>query len=355
MKIRLTHVCFLAMLFTGCREPVEHLERLSVISSAKQWMIEIQVDALERHYDPRISTDLPQKTVSYTRGSDKSGTLEAAGGIGGLLARTESSGSETTHNYYHCDLGGNITALFSSDEKIVAHYIYDPFGNTIRASGPLAEGNTLRFSSKEYDPRSNLYYYGYRFYDPNLQRWLNRDPIGEEGGLNLNAFVFNNPILWIDPFGLLVEVLTMDRAGFAGSNTPPGSGGSSFGHTAININGTTYSFGPAGWYVGPTDEYLKRNQFRKCWGQVLKVSEETEKRIKEELDKRVKENKPYSKLVNTCTQAIQNALRDATGGPLDDKGWPQCGSNNGPTPFEFRRDLRQEGKVEKENIYPKVK
>jgi uncharacterized protein RhaS with RHS repeats len=46
-----------------------------------------------------------------------------------------------------------------------------------------------------------MYYYGFRFYDPTLQRWLNRDPIFESGGINLYGFVGNNPMMFVDPFG----------------------------------------------------------------------------------------------------------------------------------------------------------
>jgi integrase/recombinase XerD len=49
---------------------------------------------------------------------------------------------------------------------------------------------------------ASLVYYGYRFYDPNTGRWPSRDPIGEEGGLNLYGFVGNNSISWVDAFGL---------------------------------------------------------------------------------------------------------------------------------------------------------
>lgn len=68
--------------------------------------------------------------------------------------------------------------------------------------GPLATVNTYRFSSKEVDLRTGQYYYGYRYYEPNLQRWLNQDPIEEQGGINLYAYVGNNPINTIDPSGL---------------------------------------------------------------------------------------------------------------------------------------------------------
>jgi RHS repeat-associated protein len=58
------------------------------------------------------------------------------------------------------------------------------------------------FSGKEYHASSVLFYYGLRWYDPNLQRWINRDPIGEWGGINLYQFVDNDPIDEVDPEGL---------------------------------------------------------------------------------------------------------------------------------------------------------
>jgi RHS repeat-associated protein len=141
--------------------------------------------------------------VSYTLGPDLSGTLEGAGGIGGLLARSDqySSGNPTRHNYYHADGGGNITYMVNSSQGLAASYRYDPFGNTVSSSGTLAPFNLYRFSSKEVHANSGMYHYLYRFYDPKLQRWLNRDPLGEEGGINLYGFVANDPVGYIDPYG----------------------------------------------------------------------------------------------------------------------------------------------------------
>jgi RHS repeat-associated protein len=143
-------------------------------------------------------------TVSYTRGIDLSATLEGAGGIGGLLARSDgySAGNWTDHNYYHADGNGNITYLVNASQTLAASYRYDPFGNTISSSGSLAAANVYRFSSKECHVNSGMYYYLYRFYDPNLQRWINRDPSGEDGGLNLYAYVGNILVNEIDPLGL---------------------------------------------------------------------------------------------------------------------------------------------------------
>jgi RHS repeat-associated protein len=136
-------------------------------------------------------------TVNYTRGLDLSGSLEGAGGIGGLLGRSDGS----THTHYHSDGNGNITMLLNSAQSSVASYKYDPYGNTITSSGTLATANPFRFSSKLFHSDSALYYYGYRWYAPNLQRWLNRDPIEEEGGINLYCFVLNRPTQGVDAFG----------------------------------------------------------------------------------------------------------------------------------------------------------
>jgi RHS repeat-associated protein len=132
--------------------------------------------------------------------------LEEAGGIGGLLARTDAGiligGSSSAHSYYHADGNGNVTCLISTNQIVVAKYLYDPFGNILSKSGSLAEVNLYRFSGKECHVNSGLIYYLYRFYDPSLQRWLNRDPISEQGGIDLYRFVGNNPINEIDPYGL---------------------------------------------------------------------------------------------------------------------------------------------------------
>ena len=111
--------------------------------------------------------------------------------------------------------------LINTNQAVMAKYHYDPFGNTLSMSGLLAEANTYRFSSKEFHANSGLYYYGYRFYDPNLQRWPNRDPLGEVGfqellgateatqygvligeGSNLYVYVHNNPVSNTDVHGL---------------------------------------------------------------------------------------------------------------------------------------------------------
>lgn len=146
-----------------------------------------------------------QPRVTYTRGPDLSGDLDQAGGIGGLLAMTLHTPDDPRHYYYHADGSGNVTALVDSRHNVVARYRYDPFGNLQGLAGPLAEANRIRFSSKEFHSPSGLSYFGFRFYDPNLQRWINQDPVEENGGLNLTRFVQNSPLGLVDPYGLYIH------------------------------------------------------------------------------------------------------------------------------------------------------
>jgi RHS repeat-associated protein len=154
----------------------------------------------------RDGNNLP--LVTYTRGKDLSGSLEGAGGIGGLLARTDhlrfAIGDPSAHAYYHCDGNGNITCLINARQAIVARYLYDPYGGILSQSGPLADANLYRFSSKEFHVASGLVYYLYRFYEPSLQRWINRDPIGEDGGYKLYSFTGNTPLAGVDAYGLTI-------------------------------------------------------------------------------------------------------------------------------------------------------
>jgi RHS repeat-associated protein len=143
-------------------------------------------------------------TVSYTRGKDLSGGRQGAGGIGGLLAYSSTS---TGDHYYHSDALGNVTAMVNVNGALSASYEYDPYGNLLGAAGPMAGLNNYRFSSKELHQNSGLYAYGYRFYEPGFQRWLNRDPVGIRGGVNGYAFVGNKSMRFVDPFGLC-NVLT---------------------------------------------------------------------------------------------------------------------------------------------------
>ena len=136
-------------------------------------------------------------TIRYCWGKDLSGTLQGAGGIGGLLYLAIDG---TTYVPLY-DNNGNVTRYCDANGAVVASYAYDAFGRTIAQSGPLADVFRHRFSTKHLDSGTGLYYYGYRFYVPSLMRWLNRDPIREDGGVNLYGFCGNSPICRYDKYG----------------------------------------------------------------------------------------------------------------------------------------------------------
>ncbi len=142
----------------------------------------------------RDSNNVPILTL--TRGTDLNKTLQGAGGIGGLLAMTTSNG---TSFFYHSDGSGNVTALMDASQNVVQRRMYDAFGRTIRLTGGSI--NPFWFSSQLHDEDTDYYFYKYRIYAPSLQRWLNQDPIGERGGINLYEFVQNSPENRVDPFG----------------------------------------------------------------------------------------------------------------------------------------------------------
>ena len=86
---------------------------------------------------------------------------------------------------YHSDGNGNVTCLIYTNQTFAAKYEYDPYGTILSQSGSLSDANLYRFSSKEYHTPSGLICYLYRYYEPNLQRWLNGDPLAEKGFENI--------------------------------------------------------------------------------------------------------------------------------------------------------------------------
>jgi RHS repeat-associated protein len=165
----------------------------------------------------RDANNLP--TLTLTRGRDLSGSLQGAGGIGGLLAMMENLAANSQHSYYHADGNGNVTCLITTNQIMVAKALFDPFGNFLLLSGPKAAVNFYWFSSKPIHWPSGKYDFLYRWYAPQLQRWPNRDPIQERGGVNLYGFVMNQPLRFMDRWGLASTPDGVDWGG-QGSKVP---------------------------------------------------------------------------------------------------------------------------------------
>lgn len=156
--------------------------------------------------DYQLQTSNLQLQTTYTWGQDLSGSMQGAGGVGGLLAVNEftiQNSTFTIQGFYPAyDGNGNISEYLDSTGTTVAHYEYDSFGNTTVSGGSKASDFEHKFSTKPQDAETGLYYYGYRYYDPVTGRWPSRDPIEEMGGVNLYGFVNNNVVIGWDFLGL---------------------------------------------------------------------------------------------------------------------------------------------------------
>ena len=142
---------------------------------------------------------------TYVWGLDLSGSLQGAGGVGGLLAVYDSStiNNQPSTHFVAYDGNGNVAIVVkATDATASGNYEYGPFGEVLRATGPMAKTNPFRFSTKYQDDETDLLYYGYRYYNASTGRWTSKDPIDEYGGLNLYGFSENDGINKVDVAGL---------------------------------------------------------------------------------------------------------------------------------------------------------
>jgi RHS repeat-associated protein len=114
--------------------------------------------------------------------------------------------------------GDGVAAADSPDVKAVPRCGYGPFGEVIRATGPMARANPSRLSTKCQDGESELLHYGYRYYNASTGRWLSRDPLEEQGSLNLYGFARNDCIRNFDRDG---RELGLWYCPFCGAVNPP--------------------------------------------------------------------------------------------------------------------------------------
>jgi RHS repeat-associated protein len=102
--------------------------------------------------------------------------------------------------FYQADGLGSIAALTDTTGSPAATYVYDSFGNLTTQAGQLT--SPFRYTAREFDSETGLYYYRARYYDPSTGRFFSEDPTGFQGGINYFRYVGNDPADETDPSGL---------------------------------------------------------------------------------------------------------------------------------------------------------
>ena len=153
----------------------------NILTKTKQFVRLGLVELQQRNADNRI-----EQEYAWHPG--------APGGVGGLLlAKTANNHYEYIYNQL-----GSVQKVLDKSGEVVADYQYTPYG---QVSGSNFSQQPFGYSTKRSDFASGLVYFGYRFYAPEQRRWLNRDPLHEQGGINLYAYVNGDPLGYIDPTG----------------------------------------------------------------------------------------------------------------------------------------------------------
>ena len=160
-------------------------------------------------YDPfgrRIYKSSSSATSIYAYDGDN--LVEEANAAGAVVARYSQTQNideplamlrAGATSYYHADGLGSVTSLSNAAGSIANTYTYDSFGKLTASTGSLT--NTFRYTAREFDAESNLYFLRARYYDQSTGRFLSEDPIGFEGGFNLYEYGEDNPTDLSDPFG----------------------------------------------------------------------------------------------------------------------------------------------------------
>ena len=202
---------------------------------------------------------------------------------GGVLGQIISVRNQETDYYYHYDAIGNVIFITDSSGQIIAEYSQEGFGNII-ASGGTAQNN-YHLTTKEYDSDIGLYYFGARWYDPQIGRWISREPLGLDGP-NLYHFTFNNPVNGFDANGLwnsiwhyvhgfsagfksssggiMKKTVSGTIAGIREAATDIGTGGTSPQDANLHAMG-----GVIGYTKSGKPKYQSKKQTKDCTGKLI--------------------------------------------------------------------------------------
>jgi len=144
---------------------------------------------------------------------------------------------------------GSVDALVDANGQLAASYTYDAWGNILSHFRTLELPNfsgRYLFQGREYSVATGLYNFRARWYDPETGRWLSKDPIGLEGGLNLYVFCDDDPMNFMDPFGLDKTYVGKARV-LKGNSATIGKPGGLSGNEPVPVTAGSAAVDPAQW------------------------------------------------------------------------------------------------------------
>lgn len=160
-------------------------------------------------------------------GANRIADLDAAGNV--LAEYTYYPGADRPHAmrkngsvyYYLADGPGNVVGLVDAYGNLVNEYRYGPFGETETVRETVAQ--PFRFTGRELDGETGLYYYRARYYDPLPGRFISEDPLGLQAGINVYAYVGNDPVNGRDPLGLQDDCRMVITKIYGNTSVGPGT------------------------------------------------------------------------------------------------------------------------------------
>jgi RHS repeat-associated protein len=171
-------------------------------------------------YDAQYQYDsLGSRIARMVNGTKTTYLVDPNGPLSQVLAETDGAGNITAYYvyglgliskvtpegqayFYHYDGLGSTVAMTDASGSVVNKYAYDAFGNVLHSAETVPNPFKYVGGAGIMDEGNGLLYMRARYYDPELGRFINQDPIGLRGGMNLYAYVGNNPLNFVDPSGL---------------------------------------------------------------------------------------------------------------------------------------------------------
>ncbi len=133
-----------------------------------------------------------------------------------MVVRYEHDGEHVQEFFFLSDRSMNVQMLIDVVGEVVERYSYNAFGlRTVLQSSALVN-NDFGFSGRRLDEETGLMYYRARYYSAEMGRFMSRDPLGYVDGLNMYAYVGNNPLNFVDPTGTVARNLINGVSQFLG-------------------------------------------------------------------------------------------------------------------------------------------